>query len=318
MSDCSIVFTAKERAELVACDPPGTLADDGVEVKTVASLISAGTELNMQYTARDFPTNPGYAATGRVERVGAAVSDLSPGDFVLCMGRHQSRSQHARAKVVKLPSDLDPTLAPFARLMGVSWATLSTTRARPPADVLVTGLGPVGHLAAQMFRASGYRVIAIDPDPSRRRWLTEKGFSEVHDRTPIGAAPSLVVECSGHEQAVLDACRTVGKGGEVVLVGVPWRKQTELSAHAVFHEVFHRYVTLRSGWEWELPLYPDKLVGASTFGNFEGALRWLGEKRVDVSDLYESVSPIDAQRVYQDLLHQRASRLAVLFDWTQL
>jgi threonine dehydrogenase-like Zn-dependent dehydrogenase len=318
MSDCAIVFTAKERAELVACDPPGNLADDGVEVKTVASLISAGTELNMQYTARDFPTNPGYAAAGRVERVGSGVSDLDPGDFVLCMGRHQSSSQHVRTKVVKLPGGLDPKLAPFARLMGVSWATLSTTRARPPAEVMVTGLGPVGHLAAQMFRASGYHVVGIDPDASRRRWLTEKGFSEVHDRAPKSAAPSLVVECSGHEQAVLDACRTVGKGGEVVLVGVPWRKQTELSAHAVFHEVFHRYVTLRSGWEWELPLHADKLVAASTFGNFEGALRWLAEKRVDVSELYESVSPVDAQRVYQELLHQRASRLAVLFDWTRL
>jgi threonine dehydrogenase-like Zn-dependent dehydrogenase len=318
MSDCSIVFTARERAELVACDPPAELAADGVELRTVASLISAGTELNMQYTARAFPANPGYAAAGRVERVGAGVSDLSPGDYVLCMGHHQSRSQHPRAKVVKLPPDLDPKLAPFARLMGVSWATLSTTRARPPADVMITGLGPVGHLAAQMFRASGYRVAAIDPDKNRRRWLTDKGFGDVHEQAPKDAAPSLVVECSGHEQAVLDACRTVGKGGEVVLVGVPWRKQTELSAHAVFHEVFHRYVHLRSGWEWELPLYADKLVGASTFGNFEGALKWLAERRVDVTDLYEMVSPVEAQRVYQDLLHQRAERLAVMFDWTAL
>src|SRR5262249_43705665 len=153
------------------------LADDGVEVKTVASLVSAGTELNMQYIGRDFPANPGYAAAGRVERVGARVTDLVAGDFVLCMGRHQSRSQHPRAKVVRLPVDLDPKAALFARLMGVSWATLSTTRARPPAEVLVTGLGPVGHLAAQMFRASGYRVIAIDPDKNRRRWLADKGFS---------------------------------------------------------------------------------------------------------------------------------------------
>ena len=224
------------------------------------------------------------------------------------MGRHQSRSHHARKQVVKLPEGLDPQVAPFARLMGVSMATLSTTRARPPASVLVTGLGPVGHLAAQMFRASGYRVSAVDPDPRRRRWLTDKGFTDVHERASEDTGHSLVVECSGHEQAALDACRAVGRGGEVVLVGVPWKKQTELSAHAVFREVFHRYVNLRSGWEWELPLHPEAFVGPSTFGNFAGALGWLAEKRIDLSDLYDTVSPVDAQRVYQDLHAQRASR----------
>ena len=319
MSDSSIVFTARERAELVAfAPPPDELAGDGVVVRTIATLISAGTELNMQYAANEFPAHPGYAAAGRVERVGSQVSDLQAGDLVFCQGRHQSRSYHARQKVIKLPEGLDPQLAPFARLMGVSMATLSTTRARPPSNVLVTGLGPVGHLAAQMFRASGYRVSAVDPDSRRRRWLIDKGFSEVLERAPKDAGPSLVVECSGHEQAALDACRAVGRGGEVVLVGVPWKKQTELSAHAVFHEVFHRYVTLRSGWEWEVPLHPQSFVGPSTFGNFAGALGWLAEKRVDVSDLYETVSPVDAQRAYQDLLHQRASHLAVVFDWTRL
>jgi threonine dehydrogenase-like Zn-dependent dehydrogenase len=319
MSDCAVVFTARERAELLpSAPPPDDLADDAVLVKTIASLISAGTELNMQYVGKEFPARPGYAAAGRVERVGRQVTDLKAGDLVFCTGRHQSRSHHPRREVIGLPDGLDPQLAPFARLMGVSMATLSTTRARPPAAVLVTGLGPVGHLAAQMFRASGYRVTGIDPDKSRRQWLTDKGFTDVLEHAPKNADASLVVECSGHEQAALDACRAVGRGGEVVLVGVPWKKQTELSAHAVFHEVFHRYVTLRSGWEWELPLHPEKLVGPSTFGNFAGALGWVAEKRVDLSDLYETVSPVDAQRVYQDLLHQRASRLAVVFDWSRL
>jgi threonine dehydrogenase-like Zn-dependent dehydrogenase len=319
MSDCSIVFTARERAELVAAPPPAAeLAPDGVVVKTIATLVSAGTELNMQYVGREFPAHPGYAAAGRVERVGSEVADLEAGDLVFFMGRHQSRSCHPRQKIIELPRHLEPLVAPFARLMGVSMATLSTTRARPPGSVLVTGLGPVGHLAAQMFRASGYRVTAVDPDPHRRQWLLDKGFADVHERLPASLAPEVVVECSGHEQAALDACRAVGRGGEVVLVGVPWKKQTELSAHAFLHEVFHRYVTLRSGWEWELPLHPDRFVGASTFGNLAGALAWLADRRVDVTDLYETVSPADAQRAYQDLLYQRASRLAVVFDWTRL
>ena len=95
MTDCSIVFSARERAELVKCpSPPDELAEDDVVVKTMATLISAGTELNMQYVGSEFPANPGYAATGRVERLGSKVSDLRVGDLVFCMGRHQSRSHH--------------------------------------------------------------------------------------------------------------------------------------------------------------------------------------------------------------------------------
>src|SRR4051794_36674137 len=113
MSDCSIVFSARERAELLPCEsPPDELADDGVVVKTIATLISAGTELNMQYLGSEFPAHPGYAASGRVERIGSKVSDVEVGDLILCMGRHQSRSHHARKQVVELPDGLDPKVAP--------------------------------------------------------------------------------------------------------------------------------------------------------------------------------------------------------------
>ena len=52
----------------------------------------------------------------------------------------------------------------------------------------------------------------------------------------------------GGTALVTDANLTV-PGGEVVLIGVPWVKRTDLSAFDLLHAVFHRYVYLRSGWE---------------------------------------------------------------------
>jgi hypothetical protein len=46
-------------------------------------------------------------------------------------------------------------------------------------------------------------------------------------------------------------------------------------------------------------------------------MRWLQEGRIPVQGLVERVSPADAQAVYQDLLHRRARRLFVEFDWAQ-
>ena len=98
----------------------------------------------------------------------------------------------------------------------------------------------------------------------------------------------------------------------------PWRRQTEIMAHELVHAVFHRYVTLRSGWEWELPLQATEFRSGSIYGNLAAALQWLAEGRVRVSELYAAVSPWEAQQAYQDLLHQRAERLAVVFDWESL
>ena len=65
---------------------------------------------------------------------------------------------------------------------------------------------------------------------------------------------SLVLECSGHEQGAVDGCRVVRKRGEVVLIGSPWVRRTDLTAHELLHLVFHRYVTLRSTRDVPLPL----------------------------------------------------------------
>jgi threonine dehydrogenase-like Zn-dependent dehydrogenase len=239
------------------------------------------------------------------------------------MGPHRSYQRMAQEQVVRVPEGLDPAAAVFARLMSVSMSTLATTAARPPGKVLVTGLGLVGHLASQIFAACGYEVTACDPSTARREIGRRAGIRRVlpavpvEDPTYVGQV-ELVVECSGHEQAAVDGCRIVRKRGEVVLVGAPWQRRTELTAHELLHLVFHRYVVLRSGWEWELPLQATEFRRGSIFGNLEAALRWLADGRVRVDHLATMLPPSQAQPAYQDLLHQRSERLSVVFDWTSV
>jgi threonine dehydrogenase-like Zn-dependent dehydrogenase len=206
-------------------------------------------------------------------------------------------------------------------MMGVSMSTLTTTTARPPEKVVVTGLGVVGFLAAQIFAHCGYEVIACEPDARRREIARACGLERVLPSVPlqdpkVARQVSLVVECSGHEQAVLDGCRVVRKRGEVVMVGVPWRQRSEMAAFDVLSEVFFHYVVLRSGWEWELPHQPTPFRTNSIWGNFAGALRWLAQGAICVEDVCEIRPPREAQEAYQDLLHRRCAKLSVMFDWT--
>jgi threonine dehydrogenase-like Zn-dependent dehydrogenase len=323
MSNYSVTVTRRENAELLPYSenesPVGATQVGG---KTVASLISAGTELNYAYTAQNFPQKPGYAAVFRAEEIGSQVQGIAPGDLLLCMGPHQSYQRSEADSVWRVPEGVSAPQAAFARLMGVSMSTLTTTNARPPGKVLVVGLGPVGHLAAQIFHACGYEVLGCDPVEFRRDLIAARGIA-VADKLPLEDADwnnqaGLVVECSGHEAAILDSCHAVAKGGEVALVGVPWQKRTDISAQELLHAIFHRYVHLRSGWEWEVPMDSQEFRVGSIRENIAAALRWLAEGRVRVEGLYSKYSPRDCQSAYQDLLTNRIASLAVVFDWQKL
>ena len=324
--DCVVAFVDKERAELAQLQSDRRpLGPREVAGRTIATLISTGTELaEYQGLLRDvqFPIYPGYAAVFEVTELGNEVEGIELGHLAFCMGGHRSWQRREVEHVLPLPEGLRPERAVFARLMGVSMTTLRTTKARPPDLVAVLGLGPIGHLSAKIFDQCGYRVLACDPVSSRRQ-LTEHAGLKAVPRLPlndpkVAGHVALVMECSGHEQAVLDGCQIAAKGGEVVLVGVPWLRQTSLFAHDLLYAIFHNYVVVRSGWEWELPIHTQDFRKGSIYDNFAAALEWLAAGRISVEGLYETMSPYQAQNAYQQLLHRQVQRLAVVFDWTKL
>ncbi len=320
MKHCAISITAKECAALVDVAEPGALGAHEVRGKTVCTLISPGTELAGVYTGASFPAFPGYAAVFEAEEIGADVKGVPVGGIYFCMGPHRSYQQVDACAAHPVPEGLPPEKAVLARLMGVPMTTLMTTAARPGDRVMVSGAGPVGFLAAQVFALSGYEVLVVEPDDARRRQVEQSGISTVYPKAPcedadVAGTVALVVECSGHEQAALDACRMVRKRGEVVLVGVPWRRQTDVYAHELLSAVFHKYAVLRSGWEWELPHYPADFNPHSIHSNFDTALRWLASGRIAVDGLSTMVDPRAAQSAYQGLLHKRAQGLFSVFDW---
>jgi len=314
-----VTFTARETAELVLRTESIDLAPDQIAGSTVATLVSPGTELNGSYLGEKFPRTPGYASVFQVEHVGSQVEGVSAGDLRFCMGNHTSYQVSDLKTSRPVPSGLDPKVAVYARLMGVTMTTLVTTSARPPDAVVVTGLGPVGNLGAQNFRANGYTVVGCDPDVQRQELAAKLGIEEVvgnvADVSTSGNV-ALLLDCSGHEAAVVEGAKVVRRRGEVVLVGAPWARRTDRYAHDLLHTVFFNYVDIRSGWEWELPRHPEEFQYRSVFGNFETAMDWLASGRVRVDGLGLRSDPASAQDAYQYLLHQKCECPTVIFDWT--
>ncbi len=311
----------KREAALVeeALDPK-PLAANELMGQTVVSLISPGTEIHNNYLGDQFPARPGYVAVFDVQAVGDAIADIKIGDRVYCsgpngIGGHRSVQRCDRPAAIPVPQGLDPAVAVHARLMAVSMSSITRMQARFGDTVLVTGLGPVGHLACQNLRAVGYRVTGVDRDEARRAILQAKGFEHVHAAVPEGQTYHAALECTGHEQATLDAAKALRKDGELFLIGVPWAKRTDLDMNAFLHTIFRRNLTIHGGSEWRIARHAtDGRVG-STFGNMATALTWLADGRVDVTGLYGTIAPAQAPRVYAALAEQKTDTLTTLFDW---
>jgi hypothetical protein len=173
--------------------------------------------------------------------------------------------------------------------------------------------------AGLVIAESGAWSNPIDPDSEKAAKAISYCQKQLARAEELGARCcvniAIHLECSGHEQAVLDGCKLVCNRGEVVLVGVPWARRADLQAFDLLHAVFHRYVVLRSGWEWEIPMEARAFAFNSISGNIAAAMDWLSDGSIKVAPLGATYDPADCQKVYSGLLDQSLPTPSAIFDW---
>jgi L-iditol 2-dehydrogenase len=101
--------------------------------------------------------------------------------------------------------------------------------AGPGSRVLVTGAGPIGLVCVQVARACGAsEVVVSDVNAERLAVAMELGATDaflsgsvtLEDWYAGRPAPEVLLECSGHAGATLDAIRVLAPAGRAVLVGM--------------------------------------------------------------------------------------------------
>ena len=243
-----------------------------VILHTRYSLISPGTELahyagtadlGGHIPAHPYPWAPGYAAVGDVLAAGAEAG-VETGELVLAHTPHQSAVRFDRRQRVcqRVPEGIPARVATLGRLGQVSAVAIRTSRTRVGTWAAVIGLGLVGACAAQLLRAAGLRVVGVEMLPQRRALAVRAGLALAVDPQHDGALEEaltrtggchVVLECSGHPRGVETGLALAAPHGEVVLVGAAWRHDTAVLATDIVRPVFDKFLTLRSGWEWQTP-----------------------------------------------------------------
>lgn len=184
----------------------------------------------------------------------------------------------------RLPEWLDMHAAPLCEpLACVCHSVLEPVPAvRSGDDVLVTGPGPVGLLAAQVARAMGgnVHVRGTPRDDRRLAAAQELGFAtSTTEEAPVEA--DVVVECSGNEAGIAHGLAAARRGARHVQIGLAGKPVTLPFDLVCFHEL-----TIRSGF-------------ASTPTSWTAALELVDERRVDLGPLLTEVVPLaDWERAF--------------------
>ncbi len=208
------------------------------------------------------PMVVGHEFVGRVAKVGSNVNDFFPGDMVSgeghvvcgrcrnCLAGRRHLCAHtsgvgvnrpgAFAEYVALPMSnvwrhqpwVDPDVAaifdPFGNAVhtALSFPVLGE-------DVLITGAGPIGIMAAAVVRHAGARFVVItDVNPWRRELAKSVGVTRAVDVTGTRIADvqqelgmvegfDVGLEMSGNASAFREMLANMCHGGRIAMLGIP-------------------------------------------------------------------------------------------------
>src|SRR6059036_2680564 len=204
----------------------------------------------------------GHEFVGRIVEVGSNVTDFRPGDRVsgeghvvcgrcrhclagrrhLCANSQGVGVQRAGAfaQFIALPmtnvwkhaDDVDPEIAAIFDPFGNAVHTALSTEVLGE-DILITGAGPIGCMAAAVLRHAGARFVVVsEPNAYRRALAEQMGATVVIDPTErdlhdvqkeLGMVEGFDVglEMSGNAAALHAMVDNMAHGGRIAMLGIP-------------------------------------------------------------------------------------------------
>ena len=254
----SVIFTAKEKAELVTQDIDVELTGDSVLLKLIYDVISTGTELAnyrdlpntspYQDMQGRFPKVVGYSFTAEVIACGPEVRELKIGDKVIVgWGGHHSVQVKSEKCLLKVPDGVDLKEAAITHISSFPMLGVRKLRLDLGESCMVAGLGLLGLFAVQFAKLSGaYPVLACDFSEERRNLALQLGadyaldprepdfIQKVRDLTD-GRGPAATVEVTGFLDGLQQALEYTAFMGRISLLGCTRISDEPINVYKYIH-----------------------------------------------------------------------------------
>lgn len=245
--------TAELRAEEVGEPGPGEIL-----VRSLCSLVSSGSEMNLYRGEANlpdlllptasgtlpFPIKFGYQQIGEVEEAGPG-SGYKPGDHVWCLYPHQDRFVMPDALAILIPADLEPSRAAFGSNLTIALNALMTTPVVVGDCVAISGMGIIGSFLGSLARRNASRLVLIDSDASRReraagwigadRVVAPEQAQETITELTSGRGVDIFFEASGAPAALQTAIDNTAAEGTITALSWYGSRAVELRLSPEFH-----------------------------------------------------------------------------------
>lgn len=227
-------------------DPPVTM---GHEVTGVIREVGPG--VRQEWAAQRVTCETFYSTCGECPWCREARPNLCPRRRSIGSGANGGFAPLmvvSSSQLHLVPSDIDEHAAALCEpLACVCQSLFDPCVVAAGDDVLITGPGTMGLLAAQVARACGGRpfVLGTEADKARLAKASDLGFdvgliTERRAMTALGSrsGPQVVVECSGAGMAMATGLEVIRRGGRYVQIGQTTDRVSVPLALASFKELW--------------------------------------------------------------------------------
>ncbi|MFM2266932.1 MAG: hypothetical protein RL757_373 [Bacteroidota bacterium] len=265
------------------------------------------------------PLPLGYCNAGEVVAVGSGVTEFKVGDRVVSNGNHAEVVCIPKNLVAKIPDNVSYEHASFTVIGAIALQGIRLVNPTFGETIVVTGLGLIGLMGAQLLAANGCRVIGLDFDAKKVELAKSWGIEAicVADGTDpvaavmnltngIGADGVLITASAKTNDIISQAAGMSRKRGRIVLVGVIGLdiQRSDFYEKELSFQVSCSYGPGRYDDDYEQRGndYPLPYVRWTEKRNFEAILNSISKAQIDVSKLITEVVELkDYLQIYGDM-----------------
>jgi predicted dehydrogenase/threonine dehydrogenase-like Zn-dependent dehydrogenase len=281
------------------------------------------------------PLPLGYCNVGEVIEVGEGVNGFQIGDRVASNGPHAEIISVPQNLVAKIPDNVSDLEATFTVVGSIGLQGIRLINPTLGETVVVTGLGLIGLITAQLLLANGCKVIGIDFDENKLQLAKSWGIITcnpqkndvvkfVQDNTEgIGADAVLITASAKTNEIISQAAQMSRKRGRIVLVGVVGLdlNRSEFYEKELSFQVSCSYGPGRydDNYEQKGIDYPLAFVRWTEKRNFETVLQSISNGNLQVKELITELVPLENYSlIYSDIGNSKSIASILQYPQTEL
>ena len=280
------------------------------------------------------PLGLGYSNVGTVLKVGKSVRGFKVGDRVVSNGPHAEVFNVSKNLCVKVPLSLNDEDAVFTVVASIGLQGIRLANPSLGETFLVSGLGLIGLLTAQLLKGNGCKVLGIDIDKEKCQLAESLGiktFILKNDSNPvewcldktsgIGVDGVLITASTFSSEPVDIAAKACRKKGRIISIGVTglnlkrdlfYKKELSFQISCSYGPGRYDHFYENKGIDYPLPY-----VRWTEQRNFEAVLNSMDNGIIKTKPLISKIFKFEKASQAYELLISKEKTLGIIFKYSE-